>query len=85
MKPQQAAQIMYDLFKENGFLYQETAAMELADFESEGLSYYDDSGSLCVGKAVLKEFNLLTPECVYERSGKFWRERLETDEPGRQQ
>lgn len=36
-------------------------------------------------KKVLAAFNKLTPNAVYERTGKFWRDLLTTDQPGRQQ
>ncbi|WP_404979008.1 hypothetical protein [Bosea sp. BE125] len=40
---------------------------------------------MCVGKKVLAAFNKLTPDSVYERGEKLWRDRLPTDQPGRQQ
>lgn len=85
MQPAAAARLMLQMLVEDGFLYQESAAMKLAEFDDEGLAYYDASGNLCVGKKVLAEFNKLTPDIVYERSGKFWRHRLDTDQSGRQQ
>lgn len=85
MDARAAADWMLAKLKEDKFLYQESAAMFLAELNDESLAYYDGSGNLCVGKSVLAEFNKLTPDYVYERAGKFWRERLETDQPGRQQ
>ncbi|WP_248310683.1 hypothetical protein [Bosea sp. Tri-54] len=72
-------------FDEFGFLYQEGAATYLFQFEDEKLAYFDKNSNLCIGKGVLALFNALTPDAVYERAGKFWRRRLETDQPGRLQ
>lgn len=85
MTENEAAQWMLAEYEEFGFLYQEAAATHLFQFNDETLAYFDKSSNLCVGKGVLKKFNLLTPDAVYERAGKFWRIRLETDKPGRQQ
>lgn len=76
---------MLDRYLTDGFLYQEAASTHLMEFNDEKLAYFDANSNLCIGKKVLIEFNKLTPEAVYERSGKFWRLRLETDQPGRQQ
>lgn len=72
-------------YEEFGFLYQESAAVHLFHLNDERLAYFDKNSNLCVGKGVLAIFNRLTPDAVYERSEKFWRRRLETDQPGRQQ
>ncbi|URK88598.1 hypothetical protein LP421_16210 [Rhizobium sp. RCAM05350] len=85
MNEEQAAQWMLGEFEEFGFLYQEGAACHLFMWNDEKLAYYDAKSNLCIGKGVLTHFNKCTPEAVYERAGKFWRRRLETDQPGRQQ
>lgn len=85
MTEEEAAQWMLSEFKEFGFIYQEGAASHLFQFNDEKLAYFDKNSNLCIGKGILTAFNRLTPEAVYERSGKFWRNRLETDQPGRQQ
>ncbi len=85
MSPDEAAQWMLNKFEANRFLYQEEAAAHLLHLHDEKLAYYDASGNVCVGKAVLASFNKLTPDAVYERTDKFWRDRLSTDQPGRQQ
>ena len=85
MTESDAASWMLKEYEEFGFLYQESAAIHLAHFNDERLTYYDKNSNLCLSAAVLKIFNELTPHAVYERSGKFWRKRLTTDQPGRQQ
>jgi len=85
MTEDQAAKWMLAEFERDGFLYQEISASHLYHLHDETLAYFDKSSNLCVGSGVLKIFNQLTPDAVYERAGKFWRMRLETDQPGRQQ
>lgn len=85
MTPQEAAEWMLQQYEAKRFLYQEEAATHLLHLHDEQLAYYDKSGNVCVGKEVLICFNRLTPGCVYERGEKYWRERLPSDQGGRQQ
>lgn len=85
MTPEQAAYWMLAQFKLKRFIYQEEAATHLLHLHDEQLAYYDGNGNVCVGKKVLAEFNKLTPDLIYERGDKFWRDRLPSDQPGRQQ
>jgi hypothetical protein len=85
MTPVAAAEWMLQQFVEKRFLYQEEAATYLLHLHDEELAYYDRNGNVCVGKRVLAAFNTLTPDAVYERVDKFWRDRLSTDSPSRQQ
>ena len=85
MTEKEAAEWMARRFVESGFLYQEEAASHLLMLQDEKLAYYDQNSNSCVGKMVLSEFQKLTPDAVYERTDKFWRDRLSTDQPGRQQ
>jgi len=81
----EAAAWMLERLKRDGFLYQETAAMHLAELNDEALAYYDANGNVCVGREVLAKFRKLTGDYVYERRDKFWRERLVSDTESRQQ
>jgi len=85
MTPQDAAHWMLEQFVAKRFLYQEEAATHLLNLHNENLAYFDRSGNVCISKAVLAAFNKLTPDLVYERAEKFWRDRLPSDQPGRQQ
>lgn len=85
MTPQEAAEWMLELYESKRFIYQEEAASHLLHLHDEELAYYDSNSNVCVGKKVLAAFNKLTPDAVYERTDKFWRDRLPSDEPGRQQ
>ena len=81
----EAAEWMLKRYRSFGFLYQEDAATHLLHLHDKALAYYDAQGNVCVGKEVLKEFNRRTPDAIYERADKFWRARLPSDQPGRQQ
>lgn len=85
MTPQKAAEWMFSQFAAKRFIYQEEAATHLLHLHDVELAYYDKSGNVCVGKKVLAAFNKLTVDAVYERGDKFWRDRLPSDQPGRQQ
>ena len=84
-RPDRFAERGLEQFEAKRFLYQEEAATNLLHLHDENLFYFDDNGNVCVGKKVLAAFNKLTPDAVYERAAKFWRDRLSTDQPGRQQ
>ena len=85
MTADQAAQWMeeqYLLF--NRVLYQDYVASCLHHAEG-GQTYFDKSANLCIAKPVLDRFRHLMPDIVYDRREKCWRDRLESDQPGRQQ
>ena len=84
-RPDRFAERGLEQFEAKRFLYQEEAATNLLHLHDENLSYFDDNGNVCVDKKVLAAFNKLTPDAVYERAAKFLRDRLSTDQPGRQQ
>jgi len=85
MTPLDAATWMLATVKSQGELYQEAVANELIGHGDEALAYYDDSGNVCVGKKVLSEFKKISPDIVWSKSGKYWRQRESDDEPGRMQ
>jgi len=85
MTEDEAANWMMEKYHEAGFIYQDEAASHLFQLNDERLAYFDKNSNLCISKPVLAMFNKRTPDAVYERVGKFWRKRLETDQPGRQQ
>jgi hypothetical protein len=85
MTTDQAAAWMLTQFEAKRFLYQEEAASHLLHLHDTELAYYDDDSNVCLSKSVLLAFNRLVPDAVYERVDKFWRDRLPSDQPGRQQ
>lgn len=85
MTEQEAARWMLAQYEEAGVLYKEAAASHLLQLNNRTLAYYDKWSNLRLGKGVVRKFNELTPDAVYDRSENCWRTRLETDAPGRQQ
>jgi len=71
MTREDAADWMLSQFEAKRFLYQEEAASHLLHLRDERLAYFDKSGNVCIDKLVLKQFNKLTPDLVYERADKF--------------
>jgi hypothetical protein len=53
MRPQEAAEWMLEQFEAKRFLYQEEAATHLLHLHDDELAYFDKTGNVCVGKAVL--------------------------------
>lgn len=85
MTTDEAVQWMLERFARNRCLYQDEAASNFLHLKDSTLAYYDANGNVCIAKDILKKFNDATPDAVYERADKFWRPRLPTDQPGRQQ
>jgi len=76
---------MLQELKRHRALYQSDVAQHLIGFKDEKLAYYDNNGNCCIGKKVLDLFKRRTPDVVYERSAKSWRQREPYDRPGRLQ
>lgn len=85
MTTDDAVQWMLERFARNRCLYQDEAASNFLHLKDSTLAYYDANGNVCIAKDILRRFNDATPDAVYERADKFWRPRLPTDQPGRQQ
>jgi hypothetical protein len=62
---------------------QSTAAVKLSKFPN--LTYFDENGNLCISKVVLAKFRKISPDIVYSRSDKTWRQRASFDRKGRMQ
>lgn len=68
------------------YLYQETAAYDIASRFGEAFTYTNQNGNLAIDKKVLAAFKKLSGETIiWERGQRVWRKRQEYDEPGRQQ
>lgn len=77
---------MVDELRQNKHLYQEQAAWDIQRNFGKAFVYVNTNGNPAISKGVLKEFNKLTKEgVVWSRSERYWRGRLPTDKPGRQQ
>lgn len=84
MTPKDAALWMVEQLKELQWLDQEHVAYHLEEFASD-LTYTNDNGNIGIDKRVLAEFNKLTPDVVWSRGSRHWRQREEYDEPKKRQ
>lgn len=72
--------------KQDGVLYQDDAAAQIAGGFGEDFVYENDSGNACIEKRVLAAFRDLTGDSVvWIRGERLWRKRESGDEPTRQQ
>jgi hypothetical protein len=74
-----------DMAIQQGFLYQGTAVFDIERLFGPQFVYFNKQGNLAIHNDVLKAFNKLTPDCVWERGNRLWRKRQEGDLPGRMQ
>lgn len=80
-----AAWMLEDLLQKK-FLYQEQVAWDIQKRFGKSFVYDNANGNLAISKSVLKKFNELTKErVVWSRGERYWRARIPTDKPGRQQ
>jgi hypothetical protein len=73
------AKFMKNQLGEQKYLYQESIVYEIeAQFGSDFV-YINDNGNLSIARTVLKEFRKITPNVVWERGERCWREREDYD------
>jgi hypothetical protein len=84
MTPKQAAEWMVLELARVRWLDQETVAHHL-HMNAPDLVYINDNGNHGIDKRVLAAFNKLTPDVVWSRSERQWRQREPYDTPGKRQ
>ena len=67
------------------YLYQETIVWEIETKFGKEFTRMNSEGNTVIGKDVLKAFNSLAPDIVWDRGERMWREREAYDKPGRMQ
>lgn len=78
--------MLKELEKQDGVLYQDDAASNIADLFGDRFTYENDSGNACIDKKVLAAFGKLTGDSVvWSRGERLWRRRESGDELTRQQ
>jgi|1186.fasta_scaffold1231197_1 hypothetical protein len=81
--PKDIAEWMVQRLEKASPLYQETVVYEIKARFGEEFVRENNSGSLAVSRAVLKQFARLTKDSVvWERHERCWRKREATDPPG---
>jgi hypothetical protein len=77
---QVAAYIAQELEKRK-YLYQEDIVFEIERKFGPEFVFINENGNMAIIKEVLKEFRNLTPNVVWERGNRLWRERQNFDDP----
>ena len=75
------AQHMLSVFRSAGELAQEDAVYEIEAKFGSDFVYENDNGNPAISKAVLNEFRKISPDAVWERGMKLWRQRYDYDDP----
>jgi transcriptional antiterminator Rof (Rho-off) len=82
--PEQIAEWMLAELERDGYLYQETAAYEVASRFGEEYTYVNKNGNTAIRADVLSAFEKLTVgTVVWERGTRLWRKRQDYDPPSR--
>lgn len=84
MTPKEAAQWMVEELGRVKWLDQEQVAYHLHEHAPD-LVFTNENGNLGIDKRVLTEFNKLTPDVVWSRGYRQWRNREPYDTPGKRQ
>ena len=71
---------MLKLYNEDKFLLQKVAAIEISRKFGDTFVIFNRNGNLGIDKNVLNEFRKLTPNSIWDRHFKAWREK-ENDNP----
>lgn len=84
MTPGTVAEWMFAQVQEEGCIYQDDVVDYLVKAKREDLLTENADGNQVVGKAVLAAFRKLTETTVvWVKPDRYWRFRVEEDEPGR--
>lgn len=76
------AEFMLFRLKEDKILYQEVIVDEIISKFGKENAYINENGNWAINRKILKEFRNLTNEnVVWDRGGRFWREREPNDDP----
>ena len=80
-----AAHWMLAMLERDGCVYQDDAVDMLTKANAEDLLWENPDGNLVLGSPVLNEFKKISTEAVWIKPDRYWRWRVEEDEPGREQ
>lgn len=70
---------MLKLYKEDKFLLQKVAALEILEKFGEPYVSFNKNRNLAIDKNILVEFKKLTPTAIWDRHFKAWREKENED------
>jgi hypothetical protein len=81
----EVAQFMLDELNKSTCLYQDTIVYDIDKKFGPGFTSLNAPGNPSINKDVLAAFNKLTPDVVWVRGERLWRQREPFDQPGRLQ
>ena len=84
-KDEEIAAWMMKCLAEDRFVYQDVIAPEIEKQFGTEYIYYNANGNVAISKNVLRAFEKISPNVVWNRSERYWRFRESFDAPGRQQ
>ena len=76
---------MLAMLERDGCVYQDDTIDMLAKASAEYLLKENADGNPALGRPVLNEFKKISTEAVWIKPDRYWRWRVEEDEPGREQ
>lgn len=76
---------MADQLRKQRYIYQEDIVWKIKAKFGGQFVYENENGNYAIDRGVLKEFRKLTPDAVWERGSRMWRQRESYDEPGKRQ
>lgn len=79
------AQWMVSQLEARKFLYQDEIVYSIQREFGDTFVYTNKNGNLAIVKQILDAFNKLTPDVVWSRGERCWRNRASYDAPGRMQ
>lgn len=80
-----AARWMLAMLERDGCVYQDDTVDMLMKVNAENLLRENADGNPVLGTQVLNEFKKISDEAVWIKPDRYWRWRVEEDEPGREQ
>ncbi|WP_186036570.1 DUF6953 family protein [Burkholderia gladioli] len=85
MLPSTAAHWMLEMLYRDGCVYQDDVVDMLTKANAETLLRENADGNLVLGNEVLSAFKKISVEAVWIKPDRYWRWRVNEDEPSREQ
>lgn len=80
-----AAQWMLEMLHRDGCIYQDDTVDMLTKASAVALLHENADGNIVIGNEVLSAFKKISPDAVWIKPDRYWRWRVDEDEPGRGQ
>ncbi|CAB3863648.1 hypothetical protein LMG26689_02623 [Achromobacter animicus] len=80
-----AARWMLEMLRRDGCVYQDDTVDMLTNVGAEELLRENLDGNMVLGNEVLSAFKKISADAVWIKPDRYWRWRVDEDEPGREQ